>query len=88
MGAMPALANSGGITPWREWRILEGKDSAQRFFTRAGVGRVVVCRPFRLVAARKGVTMPHSQFDRVALWIVLMMLIMVPWILEFAGYLK
>lgn len=32
--------------------------------------------------------MPHSQFDRVALWIVLMMLIMVPWILEFAGYLK
>jgi len=32
--------------------------------------------------------MPQSQFDSLALWIVLMMLIMIPWFLELAGILK
>jgi hypothetical protein len=35
-----------------------------------------------------GVQVIHSKFEDVALWIVLMLLMMVPWTLEVAGILK
>ena len=37
---------------------------------------------------RQGTLMTESQFEGVALWIVLMLLMMTPWVLEVIGVLK